>query len=197
MLRILGIDPGSVRMGYGVIDTDGQQSWHRAHGCIQAGHGTLGEKLARIAEELQAVITDWQPAHMAIEDVFMAKNAQSALKLGQARGAAICIGVQQQLTINEYSARRVKQSLVGSGGAQKEQVQHMVSLLLNIEHDLQADAADALAIAICHAHTHSQPALNQTTKTVTTVNGEVIDLTDSLRRRSRRKNRRLFRLPDA
>jgi crossover junction endodeoxyribonuclease RuvC len=106
-----------------------------------------------IYNELAALIRDYAPSEMAIENVFVSKNPSSALKLGQARGAAICAGVIQQLSVAEYSPREVKQAIVGKGSADKSQVQHMTKILLNIHTDLQEDQADALGIALCHAHT--------------------------------------------
>ncbi len=106
-----------------------------------------------IYTELAALIRDYSPTQMAIENVFVSKNPSSALKLGQARGAAICAGVVQELSVAEYSPREVKQAIVGKGSADKSQVQHMTKILLNIHTDLQEDQADALGIALCHAHT--------------------------------------------
>ena len=153
MIRILGIDPGSRVTGYGVIDSDGRYSRHVASGAIQVKKDSLPEKLGLIFREVTAVIQTQSPVQMAIEDVFMSRSAGSALKLGQARGAAICAGVMQSLPVSEYTARYVKQALVGTGAADKDQVQHMVKILLNLQGKLQNDASDALAIALCHAHT--------------------------------------------
>ena len=152
MALILGIDPGSRRTGYGVINANGSRLEHIAHGCIQLPEADLPERLKRIFDELSLVITSHCPQAVAVEQVFMAKNAGSALKLGQARGAAITAAVTQQLPVSEYSARQIKQAVVGSGAAQKEQVQHMVKALLKLSALPQEDAADALATAICHAH---------------------------------------------
>lgn len=158
MVRILGIDPGSVRTGYGVIDSDGRNSRHVAHGCIAIGGASLAERLGTIYRELALVIAEHDPAEMGIEEVFVARNPMSALKLGQARGAAICAGVEAGLTVAEYSARSVKQSIVGTGAAGKEQIQHMVNVLLAMDGEpLQADAADALAVALCHGHARTRP----------------------------------------
>ena len=155
MIRILGIDPGSRITGFGVVDSDGHYSRHIASGAIRLDGETLADKLGMIFHEVSAVIKEYQPQEMAIEKVFMARNADSALKLGQARGVAICAGVMQSLPVAEYTPRYVKQSVVGTGGADKEQVQHMMKMLLNLSGKLQADAADALAIALCHAHTQT------------------------------------------
>jgi len=112
----------------------------------------LPERLGKIFAELNDLILEWQPQQMSIENVFMARSAQAALKLGQARGAAIVAGVANKLEVAEYSPKEVKQAVVGSGGASKEQVQHMIKLLLNLKGKQQADQADALAVAISHAH---------------------------------------------
>lgn len=159
--RILGIDPGSRLTGYGVIDSDGRDSEFVTCGTIKVIGDTLPEKLGLIFREVAAVIATYQPEKMAIENVFMARSADSALKLGQARGAAICAGVTGQLPVAEYSAKQVKQAVVGTGGADKSQVQHMVNMLLNRNEKLQADAADALAVALCHAHSQMLGGMTQ------------------------------------
>jgi crossover junction endodeoxyribonuclease RuvC len=150
MTVIIGIDPGSRHTGYGIIRVEGNQSFHIANGCIHLSAAPLNDRLQKIFAGLREVIQQYQPEEAAIEQVFMHENPGSALKLGQARGAAI---VALTIPVAEYSARQVKQSVVGHGAAKKEQVQHMVGRLLNISEKLQADAADALAIALCHAHT--------------------------------------------
>lgn len=158
MSRILGIDPGSRVTGYGLIDGDAGRPVLVAHGCIRQPEGEpFPERLARIFAEVTAVIQAHDPAEMAIEDVFVSRNAASALKLGQARGAAICAGAAAGLPVAEYTPARVKQALVGRGGADKRQVAHMVGMLMGVREPLQADAADALAVAICHLH-HRQTA---------------------------------------
>lgn len=158
--RILGIDPGSLTTGYGVIDSDGRASRHVAHGCIASGGGALAQRLGRIQQELAAVIAETQPVEMAVEEVFVHRSAAAALKLGQARGAAICAGAGAGLEVAEYSARLVKQSVVGAGGAAKQQIGHMVAALLALDdRRLPEDAADALAVALCHAHMRTRPAL--------------------------------------
>lgn len=151
-VRILGIDPGSRLTGYGVIDSDGRESHFVECGAIRVVGDSLPEKLGLIFERVTAVIEQFEPRKMAIENVFMARSADSALKLGQARGAAICAGMAQGLPVAEYTAKQVKLAVVGNGGADKIQVQHMVNMLLNRNQKLQADAADALAVALCHAH---------------------------------------------
>jgi crossover junction endodeoxyribonuclease RuvC len=150
MTVIIGIDPGSRHTGYGIIRVEGNQSFHITNGCIHLSAAPLNDRLQIIFAGLREVIQQYQPEEAAIEQVFMHENPGSALKLGQARGAAI---VALTIPVAEYSARQVKQSVVGHGAAKKEQVQHMVGRLLNISEKLQADAADALAIALCHAHT--------------------------------------------
>ena len=148
----MGIDPGSRFTGFALIDSDGQHSRHIHSGCIKLGSKDFPERLGMIYTELAALIQDYSPSQMAIENVFVSKNPSSALKLGQARGAAICAGVVQQLVVAEYTAREVKQAIVGKGSADKAQVQHMTKILLNIHAELQEDQADALGIALCHAH---------------------------------------------
>ena len=152
MAIILGIDPGSRITGYGVINTLGSKHEYIASGCIRVKGESLSEKLKYIFQGVNQVIDTYIPQEMAIEQVFMAKNADSALKLGQARGAAIVAATSQDLEVYEYAARRVKQSVVGKGSADKTQVQHMVTTLLKLPGIPQADAADALAIALCHAN---------------------------------------------
>jgi crossover junction endodeoxyribonuclease RuvC len=152
MTRILGIDPGSRVTGYGIVDQDGQRLSYVASGCIRTRCAALAERLGIIFEGITRIITEFQPAEMAIECVFLNKNADSALKLGQARGAAICAGVQQGVAVDEYAAREIKQAVVGTGAASKEQVQHMMRVLLALQRSPPSDAADALAVAICHGH---------------------------------------------
>lgn len=151
-LRILGIDPGSRITGYGVIDTNGIRSSFVDCGCLRLKDAELPERLGEIFRRVSDLIAEHQPAVMAIEEVFMSRNAASALKLGQARGAAICAGVSCGLPIAEYSPRSIKQTVSGSGAAEKAQVQHMMAMLLSIPGKLQSDAADALAVAVTHAH---------------------------------------------
>ena len=155
MIRILGIDPGSQRTGIGVIDVaaDGRCSYVHAQALTLLDAEDFPARLGLLCDGLEALLDQWQPQQIAIETVFMAKSASSALKLGQARGAALATVVRRRLPVSEYSPRVVKQSLVGRGSAEKDQVQHMVRLLLNLpEVKMQADAADALAIALTHAH---------------------------------------------
>ena len=155
MPRILGIDPGSRVTGYGVIDSDGRSSRYVSSGCIRTTSSDFCSRLGDIYRGIQAVVEQEQPNEVAIESVFMGKNAASALKLGQARGAAICAAVVAGMEVAEYSPRAIKQALVGSGAAEKEQVQHMIRLLLGIRKKMGLDESDALAIAICHAHSRT------------------------------------------
>jgi crossover junction endodeoxyribonuclease RuvC len=151
--RILGIDPGSRITGYGIIDSDGRRSVHVASGCIRTPDGGLPGRLQAIFRGVQDLMARYQPRVVAVELVFLARNADSALKLGQARSAAICATFDGEVEVFEYAARAVKQAIVGLGQADKAQVSHMVGVLLNHRAPLQADAADALAVALCHAHT--------------------------------------------
>ncbi len=162
-VRILGVDPGSVTTGFGIIDADGHRSHYVAHGCIRGGgKEALPARLGRIHRELAEVVVAHEPTEMAIEDVFLSRNPMAALKLGHARGAAICAGVGSGLSVAEYPARQVKQTVVGVGGAAKGQVQHMVATLLGLTGQAIAeDAADALAVALCHGHARTQPVLKQ------------------------------------
>ena len=153
MSLILGIDPGSRTTGYGVIESVQGKMRYVGSGCIRLTSETLAERLHTVFKGVSQIIQQFQPDEFAIEEVFMAKNAASALKLGQARGAAIVAAGHAGLAVSEYSARKVKQAVVGKGGADKSQVQHMVMQILNLPSCPQADAADALAIALCHAHT--------------------------------------------
>lgn len=148
---ILGIDPGSRSTGFGLIDNQASRIEYIYSGHIRALGHNLPERLGHIYAEIGEVIRQYNPQQMGIENVFMSRNADSALKLGQARGAAICAAHQAGLEISEYAPREIKQAIVGSGAANKDQVQHMVKRLLGIRQDLQSDEADGLAIAICHA----------------------------------------------
>ena len=154
-MRIVGIDPGSRFTGFGVIDIDGDRTRAVHFGVIRAGTGEFTERLGVIFHELQAVLEEYAPAEAAVESVFVAHNAASAIKLGQARGAAVCAVIAAGLPVAEYSPRSVKQAIVGRGGADKVQVQHMVRVLLGLEETPAEDAADALAVALCHHHTQS------------------------------------------
>ncbi|MCL1078449.1 crossover junction endodeoxyribonuclease RuvC [Parashewanella spongiae] len=150
---ILGIDPGSRITGYGIIDCRGRKQLYLGSGCIRTSGDELAPKLKQIFDGLSEIIRQYQPEEFAIERVFMAKNADSALKLGQARGAAIVAATNASLPVAEYSATQIKSAVVGTGRAQKTQIQHMVQQLLKLPSSPQADAADALGVALCHFHT--------------------------------------------
>lgn len=151
--RILGIDPGSRVTGFGLIDSDGLRSRHVASGCVRVEELPWPRRLGGIFQGLADVVQRYRPQEVAVEQVFFARNAASALKLGQARGAAICAVLAEGVEVHEYTPRAVKQAVVGSGGAEKAQVEHMVKIILSLQEELAEDQADALAVAICHAHT--------------------------------------------
>ena len=153
MTRILGIDPGSRITGFGIIEqVDGRISYVES-GCVRAGNGDFASRLKTIYDSLLEIVSTYDPDEVAIEQVFMHRNPDSALKLGQARGAAICAVMSTGLKLSEYTPAEIKKATVGKGNAGKEQVQHMVQALLKLPGMPQADAADALAVAICHNHT--------------------------------------------
>ena len=152
MSRILGVDPGSRKTGFGIIELDGKQIKHVINGRLLVGDGEFADRLKQIFDGLTDLILRYQPEIMAIEQVFLHKNADSALKLGQARGAAICAGVNQQLKVHEYTATQIKKAVVGNGHAKKEQVQYMMSVMLQLKEAPMEDAADALACAVTHAN---------------------------------------------
>lgn len=161
MTIILGIDPGSRITGYGVIKTEGRKLTYLGSGCIKAfstskeeGDNSFSDRLQTIFSGVSELILQFSPELFAIEEVFMGVNPGGALKLGQARGAAIVAATNRGLPVAEYSARQIKQSVVGTGAADKSQVQHMVKTLLKLHGTPQADAADALAVALCHAHSY-------------------------------------------
>ena len=151
-IRILGIDPGLRITGFGLVDRVGQKVIYVTSGVIRTPDGELPERLKAILDNLIDVIAQHRPNQVAVEKVFVNVNPQSTLLLGQARGAAICACVSTGLPVSEYTALQVKQAVVGNGHAAKEQVQEMVRRLLALPGDPSADAADALACAICHAH---------------------------------------------
>lgn len=151
-IRILGIDPGSRITGWGVIHVAGQKLEHVDSGQIRTTGSDFAVRLERIFEAMRAIVEEHRPEEVAIERVFMHRNADSALKLGQARASALCATFGQGPEIHEYAAREVKLAVVGTGAAEKTQVQHMVGALLAIRGPIQADTADALAVAICHAN---------------------------------------------
>ena len=152
MIRILGIDPGSINTGYGIIDVDGNHAVHITHGTLRVRGDSLGERLQLIYRHYTDLIEEYAPAEAAVEQVFMHKNADSALKLGQARGAAITACACLHLPVHEYTPNQIKQATVGRGHAAKQQVQHMIKVLLCLPEEPQSDAADALAVALCHGH---------------------------------------------
>jgi crossover junction endodeoxyribonuclease RuvC len=150
--RILGIDPGLQVTGFGILDKAGQKLGYVTSGCIRTPDEELPGRLRAILESLSRVIGEYRPQQVAVEEVFVNVNPRSTLLLGQARGAAICACVTHGLPVAEYTALQVKQAVVGNGHARKEQVQEMVKRLLHLPGPPSADAADALACAICHAH---------------------------------------------
>lgn len=158
--RILGIDPGSQITGYGLIDVRRRGSDTRLvqFGAIRTS-GEHSSRLRQIFEQVGTMVREFGPDEVAIERVFVHRNADSALKLGQARAAALCATFEAELPVFEYAARHIKKAVVGRGGADKTQVQHMVRLMLGMKMEPQADAADALAAALCHAHARSTRSL--------------------------------------
>jgi crossover junction endodeoxyribonuclease RuvC len=151
-VRILGLDPGSVVTGFGVVDVAPAGTTYLASGSIRAGRGGLADRLQLIFRHVTELVETYTPGEVAIERVFMHANPDSALKLGQARGAALCAAGRGGASIHEYTPREVKLAVTGTGAAEKTQVQHMVKALLGLQGRLAADAADALAIALCHSH---------------------------------------------
>ena len=156
-VRILGIDPGLNRTGWGVVDCEGNRLRHVAHGVVTSdAAAALSDRLTSIYSELAKLIVVWKPREAAVEEVFVNKNPNSTLKLGMARGVALLAPAMSGLTVAEYAANLIKKSVVGTGHADKTQVAMMVGILLPGAR-AQADAADALAVAICHAHHRSAP----------------------------------------
>ena len=160
-VRILGIDPGSRITGYGLVVVSGSSVSYLASGCIRTGQQDFNARLKIIYRDTGEIIDTHEPDEIAIERVFLHKNADSALKLGHARAAAICGTFGRALQISEYAPREIKQAVTGSGGAEKTQVQQMVMRILGLEGKIQSDAADALAVAICHAHMRTVSGLTQ------------------------------------
>lgn len=158
-VRILGLDPGSLRTGYAVVESTAGRVTHVISGTIRTEGTSLAERLQEIFIAVERLTRDFHPDEVAIEGVFMHRNADSALKLGQARGAALSATFAARPRVFEYAPRAVKLAVVGTGSAQKDQVQLMVRRLLNISGPLGADAADALAIALCHAHSRRMHAM--------------------------------------
>lgn len=159
MKIVLGIDPGSLITGYGFVGVEGDTLRYIDSGCIRIKDKTIPKRLQTIHRCMRELIAQHQPHEAAIEEVFVHANPGGALKLGQARGAAITAVVQDDIAVAEYSARQIKKSLVGTGAAEKTQVQHMVTTLLKLNKSPAADAADALAVAICHINSQKSLAL--------------------------------------
>jgi len=155
-MRILGIDPGTRITGYGIIDVEGNRLRHVDNGIIKTrSSDQLPLRLKTIYDGLNAVLDEFSPEAVSVEQVFLAKNPRAALTLGHARGTAVLAAVNRDLEVHEYSALQVKSAVVGYGHAAKQQVQHMVKALLNLPEVAQEDAADALAVAICHANSRN------------------------------------------
>jgi crossover junction endodeoxyribonuclease RuvC len=150
--RILGIDPGSRLTGFGILDYEEEKPRYVTSGAIKTLEGTFPERLKSIYLAVGEIVAEYRPDIVAIESVFMHKNAGSALKLGHARSAALCATFAFEVEVHEYAPREIKQAIVGTGSASKEQVQHMVTTLLQLDGTPQEDAADALAAALCHGH---------------------------------------------
>lgn len=157
-MRVLGIDPGLVNMGWGVISVDGSRLKHVANGVCKSGSGDLAERLLALHVALSDIVATYQPSAAAVEQTFVNSNGAATLKLGQARGIAMLVPAQAGLIVGEYAPNAVKKAVVGVGHADKGQVAHMVKLQLPGVELAGPDAADALAIAICHAH-HVQTAM--------------------------------------
>jgi crossover junction endodeoxyribonuclease RuvC len=150
-VRVLGIDPGSLRTGFGVLDAVGSRLTYVASGVIRTEDGEFASRLCEIFRCVRTIVAEYGPQEIAIERVFVNRNADSALKLGQARGAAICGTAEANAAVYEYAPRQIKLAVVGSGSAEKAQVQLMMKSILKLESRVAADAADALATAVCHA----------------------------------------------
>lgn len=151
-LRILGIDPGSRLTGFGVIDVDQDRVRYIASGSVRSVEGDFPARLRQIFESVSRIVAEYRPQVLSIESVFVHKNPGSALKLGHARSAALCATFATELDVYEYAPREIKQAIVGTGSASKEQVQHMIVSLLRLDGTPSPDAADALAAALCHGH---------------------------------------------
>jgi crossover junction endodeoxyribonuclease RuvC len=156
-MRVLGIDPGSHRTGWGVIDAEGGRLVHVASGLLSARGDSTALRLRSVADGLDEVLTSFRPAAVSVETVFYAKNAQSALVLGQARGVALLCASRAGASVFEYTAGQIKQAATGRGRAEKEQVQAMVCMILGLEAGMALDTSDALAAAICHAKMSATP----------------------------------------
>ena len=152
--RILGIDPGSRKTGFGVLDFAGDEASYVASGVVTSADGAFPDRLRQIFTAVGDIVREYRPDVVAVESVFMHKNAGSALKLGHARSAALCATFEFDVDVYEYAPREIKQAIVGTGAATKQQVQHMVISLLRLDAAPSLDAADALAAALCHGHQH-------------------------------------------
>ena len=150
---VIGIDPGSRFTGYGIVKMTGSDVTYIGSGCIKTGNGELASKLKVIFDAVLTLVEQYKPDCMAIEETFLSKNVQSTVKLSEARAAAIVAGANQGLLVYEYTPMQIKQSVVGYGWAKKEQVQYMIKAILHLSANPQADAADALACALCHCFT--------------------------------------------
>ena len=153
LIRILGIDPGTRITGYGVVEVSRQSLTHVEHGCLRLTAKQMPKRLLHLSEELDRVIAKTEPTEVAIEKVFVGASAQSALKLGQARGVAILAAAKKDLPMHEYSPNQIKKAVVGRGHADKKQVMFMIKIILSLFEIPDSDAADALAVAICHSNT--------------------------------------------
>ena len=151
IVRVLGIDPGSQRTGFGILDAVGPRLTYVASGVIRTDKGEFADRLCEIFRCVRSIVAEYRPQEIAIERVFVNRNPDSALKLGQARGAAICGIADAHAEVFEYATRQIKQAVVGSGSAEKAQVQLMMKSILKLDGRISADAADALAAAVCHA----------------------------------------------
>jgi crossover junction endodeoxyribonuclease RuvC len=153
-MRVLGVDPGTVAMGWGVVDEIGRRLTYVAGGVIRA-RGPLAQRLVRVYEETQRILLEFTPAWVSLEKTFVGENVQSAFRLGEARGAILVAAAQARVPVHEYSPAEIKVAVAGSGRAAKSQMQTMVERLLALDSHVAADEADALGAAICHLHTHS------------------------------------------
>jgi crossover junction endodeoxyribonuclease RuvC len=151
-LRILGIDPGSRLTGFGILDCEGDRTVYVASGSVNSVKGNFPERLKLIFDAIGEIMNEYRPNVVAVESVFVHRNSGSALKLGHARAAAICATFDQDVDVFEYAPRAIKQAVVGTGAATKDQVQHMIRHLLQLQGEPSPDAADALAAAMCHAN---------------------------------------------
>jgi crossover junction endodeoxyribonuclease RuvC len=152
-VRIIGIDPGLRRTGWGMIACEGSRLSHIADGVLTSDQTlSLAERLVQLRTQLAQVIAEWRPDEAAVEETFVNTDARATLKLGQARGIALLVPAEAGIPIAEYAPNQVKKTVVGAGHAEKDQIHHMVKILLPRAQPKSADAADALAIAICHAH---------------------------------------------